>query len=1180
MKFTERDGLNLFGVNEEVLKEWDKNDLFHRSIDEREGCPSFVFFEGPPSANGHPGIHHVMARTIKDVFCRYKTMQGFQVKRKAGWDTHGLPVELGVEKELGITKEDIGKTISIEEYNAQCRRNVMKFTQEWTDLSHLMGYWVDMEHPYITYDNAYIESLWWLLSQLYQKGLLYKGYTIQPYSPAAGTGLSSHELNQPGCYRDVKDTTVTAQFRILNPTEDMKGWGEAYFLAWTTTPWTLPSNTALCVGPSFEYVTVRTYNPYTAEPITVVLSADRLSAYFKAEGAELPLEDYKAGDKVIPYRVVGSHKGHELEGMRYSQLMPWVKPTEKLADTAPDFVKEYAQANPDAVFEVGHDKFVELEELGFRVILGDYVTTEDGTGIVHIAPTFGADDARVAKAAHIPSLFMITKGGETRPMVDLRGKYYVLDECDATFVDKCVDREAYSRHEGDYVKNAYAPEFNKDGKYDEKAAAKAEDLNIVICLEMKQAGEAFKIEKHVHNYPHCWRTDKPILYYPLDSWFIRSTAVKERMIELNKTIRWKPESTGTGRFGKWLENLNDWNLSRSRYWGTPLPIWRNKDSHEEICIGSVEQLYNEIEKSVKAGVMKSNPLKDNGFVPNDYSKNNYDKIDLHRPYVDNVVLVSETGKPMYRETDLIDVWFDSGSMPYAQLHYPFENKELLDKRVVYPADFIAEGVDQTRGWFFTLHAIATMVFDSVAFKAVISNGLVLDKNGNKMSKRLGNAVEPFGAIQKYGSDPLRWYMITNSSPWDNLKFDEDGVQEVARTYFGKLYQTYSFFAMYANVDGFDGKAAELPLEKRPEIDRWIISELNTLIKNVTEAFEDYEPTRAGRMISTFVIDNLSNWYVRLCRKRFWAGEMDDDKLSAYQTLYRCLFTVSKLMAPIAPFYADRLYGDLKAASAENGCVSVHLSAFPKAEASEIDTTLEQRMELAQKVTSMVLSLRKKEHVIVRQPLQKICIPATDACQKENIEAMSQLILDEVNVKELEFVEGDMLEKKVKCNFRVMGKKFGKLMKAVAAAVGALSQNAINELSVNGSVQVDVDGQSVEIVREDVEIVSEDIPGWTVANDGALTVALDLEITEELKNEGMAREIVKRIQAYRKSSGFEITDHIHVVLSHDDNLQKAVEAYHDYICSQVLADKLEFGAPESGEELDFEDFKISVDITKL
>lgn len=1180
MKFTERDGLNLFGVNEEVLKEWDKNDLFHRSIDEREGCPSFVFFEGPPSANGHPGIHHVMARTIKDVFCRYKTMQGFQVKRKAGWDTHGLPVELGVEKELGITKENIGKTISIEEYNAQCRRNVMKFTQEWTDLSHLMGYWVDMEHPYITYDNAYIESLWWLLSQLYQKGLLYKGYTIQPYSPAAGTGLSSHELNQPGCYRDVKDTTVTAQFRILNPTEDMKGWGEAYFLAWTTTPWTLPSNTALCVGPSFEYVTVRTYNPYTAEPITVVLSADRLSAYFKAEGAELPLEDYKAGDKVIPYRVVGSHKGHELEGMRYSQLMPWVKPTEKLADTAPDFVKEYAQANPDAVFEVGHDKFVELEELGFRVILGDYVTTEDGTGIVHIAPTFGADDARVAKAAHIPSLFMITKGGETRPMVDLRGKYYVLDECDATFIDKCVDREAYSRHEGDYVKNAYAPEFNKDGKYDEKAAAKAEDLNIVICLEMKQAGEAFKIEKHVHNYPHCWRTDKPILYYPLDSWFIRSTAVKERMIELNKTIRWKPESTGTGRFGKWLENLNDWNLSRSRYWGTPLPIWRNKDSHEEICIGSVEQLYNEIEKSVKAGVMKSNPLKDNGFVPNDYSKNNYDKIDLHRPYVDNVVLVSETGKPMYRETDLIDVWFDSGSMPYAQLHYPFENKELLDKRVVYPADFIAEGVDQTRGWFFTLHAIATMVFDSVAFKAVISNGLVLDKNGNKMSKRLGNAVEPFGAIQKYGSDPLRWYMITNSSPWDNLKFDEDGVQEVARTYFGKLYQTYSFFAMYANVDGFDGKAAELPLEKRPEIDRWIISELNTLIKNVTEAFEDYEPTRAGRMISTFVIDNLSNWYVRLCRKRFWAGEMDDDKLSAYQTLYRCLFTVSKLMAPIAPFYADRLYGDLKAASAENGCVSVHLSAFPKVEASEIDTTLEQRMELAQKVTSMVLSLRKKEHVIVRQPLQKICIPATDACQKENIEAMSQLILDEVNVKELEFVEGDMLEKKVKCNFRVMGKKFGKLMKAVAAAVGALSQNAINELSVNGSVQVDVDGQTVEIVREDVEIVSEDIPGWTVANDGALTVALDLEITEELKNEGMAREIVKRIQAYRKSSGFEITDHIHVVLSHDDNLQKAVEAYHDYICSQVLADKLEFGAPESGEDLDFEDFKISVDITKL
>lgn len=1179
MKFTERDGLNLFGVNEEVLKEWDKNDLFHRSIDEREGCPSFVFFEGPPSANGHPGIHHVMARTIKDVFCRYKTMQGYQVKRKAGWDTHGLPVELGVEKELGITKEDIGKTISIEDYNAQCRRNVMKFTQEWTDLSHLMGYWVDMEHPYITYDNAYIESLWWLLSQLYKKGLLYKGYTIQPYSPAAGTGLSSHELNQPGCYRDVKDTTVTAQFRVLNPKDDMKGWGEAYFLAWTTTPWTLPSNTALCVGPTFDYVTVRTYNPYTAEPVTVVLSADRVSAYFKEEGAGLPLEDYKAGDKIVPYRIVGHHSGRELEGMRYAQLMPWVKPSEKISDTAPDFVKEYAQAHIDRIFEVGHDQFVELDELAFRVILGDYVTTDDGTGIVHIAPTFGADDARVAKVAHIPSLFMITKGGETRPMVDLRGKYYLLDECANSFIEKCVDCEAYSHHEGDYVKNAYAPEFNINGKYDEKSAAKAEDLNIIICMEMKQAGDAFKIEKHVHNYPHCWRTDKPILYYPLDSWFIRSTAAKDRMIALNKTIRWKPESTGTGRFGKWLENLNDWNLSRSRYWGTPLPIWRNKDSHEEICIGSIEELYNEIEKSVNAGFMESNPLKDNGFVPNDYSKTNYDKIDLHRPYVDHVVLVSKSGKPMYREMDLIDVWFDSGSMPYAQLHYPFENKELLDKHVVFPADFIAEGVDQTRGWFFTLHAIATMVFDSVAFKAVISNGLVLDKNGNKMSKRLGNAVEPFGAIKKYGSDPLRWYMITNSSPWDNLKFDEEGVQEVSRTFFGKLYQTYSFFAMYANVDGFDGQTPELPIEKRPEIDRWIISELNSLIRNVTEAFEDYEPTRAGRMISTFVMDNLSNWYVRLCRKRFWAGEMNNDKLSAYQTLYRCLFTVSKLMAPIAPFYADRLYGDLKAASNEKECVSVHLSSFPKVDALEIDETLEQRMELAQKITSMVLSLRKKEHVIVRQPLQKICIPATDIRQKENIEAMSQLILDEVNVKELQFVEGDMLEKKVKCNFRVMGKKFGKLMKSVANAVGTLSQEAINELASKGFVSIEVEGKKVEIEREDVEIVSEDIPGWTVANDGALTVALDLEISESLKREGMAREIVKRIQTYRKNSGFEITDHINIVLSPNKEIQNAVETYGDYISSQVLADGLKVGETTSENILDFEDFKIVADIKK-
>lgn len=1177
MKFTERNGLNLFEVNEQILKDWDKEDLFHKSISSREGCPSFVFFEGPPSANGHPGIHHVMARTIKDVFCRYKTMQGFQVKRKAGWDTHGLPVELGVEKELGITKEDIGRSISIEDYNDRCRKNVMKFTQEWTDLSHLMGYWVDMEHPYITYENSYIETLWWLLAQLYKKGLLYKGYTIQPYSPAAGTGLSSHELNQPGCYRDVKDTTVTAQFRITDPKAEMTGWGEPCFLAWTTTPWTLPSNTALCVGPAIDYVAVRTFNPYNGQPITAVLAEARLGAYLKAEGQNQSLEDYKTGDKIIPWQIVGRWKGTDLVGLHYEQLMPWVKPTEKAGDTAAAFVNDFVAAHPEKCFKAAGDTFADLSELAFRVIPGDYVTTEDGTGIVHIAPTFGADDAKVAKAAGIPSLFMVTRRGETRPMVDLTGKYYLLEECDEAFVSHLVNAEAYT-HAGDYVKNAYAPEFNKDGKYDEAAAAKAEDLNIVLCMEMKQVGTAFKIEKHVHNYPHCWRTDKPVLYYPLDSWFIRSTAMKEQMIALNKTIRWKPESTGTGRFGKWLENLNDWNLSRSRYWGTPLPIWRNEETREEVCIASVEELYNEIERSVKAGFMESNPLKDNGFVPGDYSKQNYDRIDLHRPYVDRIVLVSPTGKPMHRETDLIDVWFDSGAMPYAQIHYPFENKDQLDGRTVYPADFIAEGVDQTRGWFFTLHAIATMVFDTVAFKAVISNGLVLDKNGNKMSKRLGNAVEPFGAIKKYGSDPLRWYMITNSAPWDNLKFDEEGVQEVARAFFGKLFQTYSFFAMYANVDGFDGKAPQVDFAKRPQIDRWILSELGTLVKGVTAAYEDYEPTRAGRMISTFVVDNLSNWYVRLCRSRFWAGEMNEDKLSAYQTLFSCLLTVSKLMAPIAPFYADRLYRDLRDAAGETA-ESVHLASFPVAIESQIDSALEQRMELAQKVTSMVLSLRKKEHVIVRQPLQRICIPATDANVRSDIEAMSSLILDEVNVKTLEFVEGDMLEKKVKCNFRVMGKKFGKLMKAVAAVVTALPQADITLLESAGSIQVEVEGQQLIIERDDVEIVSEDIPGWTVATDGSLTVALDLQITEALKREGMAREIVKRIQAYRKAAGFEITDHIKVRLEPNSLLQEAAEDYADYICGQVLADDFTFGSTTSGNSLDFESFQIGADIVK-
>ena len=1178
MKFTERKGLDLYQVNEDVLKEWDQQDLFHKSMSEREGCPSFVFFEGPPSANGHPGIHHVMARTIKDVFCRYKTMQGFLVKRKAGWDTHGLPVELGVEKELGITKEDIGKKVSIEEYNARCRQNVMMYTQEWTDLSHLMGYWVDMENPYITYDNAYIETLWWLLGQLYQKGLLYKGYTIQPYSPAAGTGLSSHELNQPGCYRDVKDTTVTAQFAILDPKPEMTGWGKPYFLAWTTTPWTLPSNTALCVGPSFVYQAIETFNPYSGEPVTVVVAKNLVHAYFKPEAQDADFGAYKAGDKTVPWRVAGEWKGSELVGMRYAQLMPWVKPTERVDENAPAFVKEYAAAHPEKCFAAGIDRFVELEELAFRVIPGDYVTTDDGTGIVHIAPTFGADDAKVAKAAGIPSLFLINKAGETRPMVDLTGKYYKEDELDEHFIAMCLNREAYANHAGDYVKNAYAPEFNQNGKYDEKAAAKAEDLNIVLCMEMKQSGLAFKIEKHVHNYPHCWRTDKPVLYYPLDSWFIRSSALKERMMELNNTILWKPISTGTGRFGKWLENLNDWNLSRSRYWGTPLPIWRNAETREEICIASLQQLYDEIEKSVAAGVMASNPLKEKGFVPGNYSAENYRRIDLHRPYVDQIVLVSPTGKPMRRETDLIDVWFDSGSMPYAQIHYPFENKELLDNRTVYPADFIAEGVDQTRGWFFTLHAIATMVFDSVAFKAVISNGLVLDKNGNKMSKRLGNAVDPFGAIKQYGSDPLRWYMITNASPWDNLKFDVDGVKEVSRTFFGKLFQTYSFFAMYANVDDFDPMAPEVPMAERPEIDRWILSELNTLIEQTTAAYNEYEPTRAGRMIQTFVIDNLSNWHVRLSRKRFWGGEMNTDKLSAYQTLYTCLLTVSKLMAPIAPFYADRLYADLTKGM-EGMPASVHLAAYPVA--GETDKNLERRMELAQHISSMVLSLRKKEHIIVRQPLQCITVPVTDNCLREDLENVRQLILDEVNVKELRFADANMLEKKVKCNFRVMGKKFGKLMKAVNAAVTALGQDEINRLDSEGTLSLQVEGQELLVERADVEIISEDMPGWTVANEGTLTVALDLQITPELRGEGLAREVVKRIQNYRKESGFEITDRIQVTIQAVPQLKEAVEAFADFISVQVLADKIVFAGelPSTAVEYDFEDFKAAMDIQK-
>jgi len=1159
-KFAEYSDFNLSNINKEVQQEWEKNHIFEKSMTEREGCPSYVFYEGPPSANGMPGIHHVMARSIKDIFCRYKTMKGFQVKRKAGWDTHGLPVELGVEKSLGITKEDIGKSISVAEYNAACRKDVMKFTREWTDLTHKMGYWVDTEDPYITYDNRYIETLWWLLKQLYKKNLLYKGYTIQPYSPAAGTGLSSHELNLPGCYRDVKDTTCVAQFKMVDPKPEMAQWGTPYFIAWTTTPWTLPSNTALCVGPKIDYVAVQSYNGYSGEKITVVLAKDLLYAHFNQKAEGIALEDYKKGDKLIPFKVVGQYKGADLLGMKYEQLMPWVKPVE--------------------VDDEGNWK---VSDAGFRVIPGDYVTTEDGTGIVHIAQTFGADDAKVSKAAGIPPIFVYTKKGEYRPLVDLTGKFYLMDEMEPSFVQKCVDVELYKEYEGRWVKNAYDPQFTVDGKFDEKAAAAAENNDVYLCMRMKAQNQVFKIEKHVHNYPHCWRTDKPILYYPLDSWFIRSTACKERMIELNKTINWKPESTGSGRFGKWLENLNDWNLSRSRYWGTPLPIWRTEDNQEEKCIESVEELYNEIEKAVKAGVMKSNPYKEAGFVPGDYSKENYDKIDLHRPYVDDITLVSESGKPMKRESDLIDVWFDSGSMPYAQIHYPFENKELLDKGSVYPADFIAEGVDQTRGWFFTLHAIGTMVFDSVAFKNVISNGLVLDKNGDKMSKRLGNAVDPFGVIEKYGSDPVRWYMVTNSSPWDNLKFDVEGVEEVRRKFFGTLYNTYSFFALYANVDGFDYSQAEVPVDERPEIDRWILSELNTLVKNVDANLNDYEPTKAGRLVQDFVNDNLSNWYVRLNRKRFWGGGMTQDKLSAYHTLYTCLETVAKLMAPFAPFYADKLYLNLIETTGRDCVESVHLAKFPEVNETLIDKDLEVRMEMAQKITSMVLALRRKVNIKVRQPLQCVMIPVTDDKQRAYIEAVQNLIQSEVNVKEIKFVDNatGILVKRVKCDFKKLGPKFGKQMKAVAAAVQAMSQEEIAAFETAGSFTFALDGGEARIDTTDVEIFSEDIPGWLVANEGKLTVALEVTITEELRKEGIARELVNRVQNLRKSSGLEITDKIDIILSKNASSDDAILTYKDYICNQVLGHSLILAdeVPQA-TELEFDDFKLFINISKI
>jgi len=1137
-KFAEYSKLDLSNVNKEVLKKWQDGDIFHKSLEIREGHPSFVFYEGPPSANGMPGIHHVIARSIKDIFCRYKTMKGYLVNRKAGWDTHGLPVELGVEKTLGITKEDIGKKISVAEYNAACRRDVMKFTKEWTDLTQKMGYWVDLENPYITYDNRYIETLWYLLKELYKKGLLYKGYTIQPYSPAAGTGLSSHELNQPGCYRDVKDTTCTAQFRILDPKPEMTAFGEPFFLAWTTTPWTLPSNTALCVGPNITYVAVQTYNPYTGMPMTAVVGKDRLDAYFNPKAAELALEDYKVGDKFVPFKIVAEWKGTELNGMKYEQLTPWVNPGEG----------------------------------AFRVITGDFVTTEDGTGIVHIAPTFGADDDRVAKANGVPPLMLIDKDGNKRPMVDMTGKYYLLEDLDPEYVQANMNAADYDPWQGKFVKNAY----------DATKGEKDETLDVEICMMLKAQNRVFRIEKHVHNYPHCWRTDKPVLYYPLDSWFIRTTACRERMIELNNTINWKPQSTGTGRFGKWLENLQDWNLSRSRYWGTPLPIWRTEDGAEEICIGSVEELYNEIEKSVKAGLMESNPYKELKFQPGEYTKENYEKIDLHRPYVDDVILVSESGKPMKRETDLIDVWFDSGAMPYAQIHYPFENKEIFDDRKVYPADFIAEGVDQTRGWFFTLHAIATMVFDSVSYKAVVSNGLVLDKNGNKMSKRLGNAVDPFATIEQYGSDPLRWYMITNASPWDNIKFDIDGIEEVRRKFFGTLYNTYSFFALYANVDGFDYSEPDVDWKERPEIDRWILSLLNSLVKDVDGFLDTYEPTRAGRAISDFVNDNLSNWYVRLNRRRFWGGGMTTDKLSAYQTLYTCLETVAKLMAPIAPFYADRLFCDLIAATGREKVESVHLSEFPVCNEAMIDKDLEERMQMAQDVSSMVLALRRKVNIKVRQPLQTIMVPVVDAHQQESIEAVKALILNEVNVKELKFVDNaaGILVKKIKPDFKKLGPRYGKIMKALAAAIQAMSQDEINAFEKAGTFTLTVEGQEAMIERADVEIISEDIPGWLVANEGRLTVALDITVTENLRKEGLARELVNRIQNLRKSSGYDITDKISVTVLSNDGMDEAIKDFNSYIANQVLAVSVEItDVISDAAEMDFEDFKLSVRIEK-
>ena len=1128
MKFKEYKGLDLPQLAADVLAQWDAEDTFHKSISTREGHPAFVFYEGPPSANGLPGIHHVMARTIKDIICRYKTQQGYLVHRKAGWDTHGLPVELGVEKKLGITKEDIGTKISIEEYNRTCREAVMEFTGVWENLTRRMGYWVNMDDPYITYDNKYIETLWWLLKQLFDKGLLYKGYTIQPYSPAAGTGLSTHELNQPGCYRDVKDTTCTAQFRVVRDERSERFFegveGELYFLAWTTTPWTLPSNTALAVGPAIDYVRVKCRNPYTDEAQTVILARELVPSYFtkKMEGT------FEVEDRV--------YKGPEFEGVRYEQLLPWVRP---MGDA-------------------------------FRVIVGDYVTTTDGTGIVHIAPTFGADDNRVAKQAGIAPLFVIDRAGKEQPMVDRTGKFFRIEELDPAFVERYVDAGKYGEYAGRYVKNAY----------DDTLAPDAPTLDVDIAVALKGAGMAFKIEKHVHSYPHCWRTDKPVLYYPLDSWFIRTTALRERMIELNRTIRWMPESTGTGRFGKWLEGLVDWNLSRSRFWGTPLPVWATEDYSELKCIGSMEELTAEIERAVAAGVMKENPYKE--FRVGDMSKENYAKIDLHRPYVDQIVLVSSKGEPMRRESDLIDVWFDSGAMPYAQQHYPFEHRE--DFGEVFPADFIAEGVDQTRGWFFTLHAIAAMLFDSVAFKNIISNGLVLDKNGNKMSKRLGNAVDPFEVLDSYGADATRWYMITNSQPWDNLKFDRDGVDEVRRKFFGTLYNTYSFFALYANVDGFTGREAEVPVARRPEIDRWIVSLLNTLVADVTASLEGYDPTPAARMIQEFVCENLSNWYVRLNRKRFWGGGMTEDKLAAYQTLYTCLETVASLSAPFAPFISERIFRDLNAVSGRHEG-SVHLAQFPAADPSLADKELEETMSLAQRVSSMVLALRRKVNIKVRQPLGKILIPVLDPAMGRHIEAVRPLIMNEVNVKRIELVAetAGLITKRIKPNFKTLGPKYGKYMKQIAALTAAFTQEQIAAVESAPETTLDLGGERITVTAADFEITSEDMPGWLVTSEGKLTVALDITVTDDLRCEGVARELINRIQNIRKDSGFEVTDRIRVEIEAKEAVVGAVAAYADYIGQQTLARDVRTATLPEGEfvvesEIDEEPLKIAV--TKL